>query len=607
MYIIGISAYYHDSAACLIHKGEILSAAQEERFTRKKNDSDFPIHTIKWLLQSHQLTWDDIDAIVFYEKPFISFERIIENFLQYAPKGFANFKQALPLWIKKKLFLERTIKRELEQHFPHEHFPTLYYSEHHLSHAASSFYPSPFDEALIVTLDGVGEWATTGIFWGNKNKITPIKEIDFPHSLGLLYCALTSYLGFKVNSGEYKVMGLAPYGTPRYYQLLKDHLVTLHPDGSYQLNLDYFGHTYHQQSFTPKLEELLANKARSPEANLEQFHMDVAASLQKLLEELLLHLLNALSLHHKTTNLCLAGGVALNCVANSKIKNHTPFKNIWIQPAAGDAGACIGAALAFYHLHHQRDRIIQFPDGQKNSTLGPRFTSNDIEEFLAQHSLPVHYQATEDICKETALRLANGQVAGWFQDQMEFGPRALGHRSILGDARVTDMQRRMNLKIKFRESFRPFAPIVLASDAKDIFNWEDSSPYMQFVATVKEEFRIQDKQLDSSFIERINHPRSHYPAITHLDFSARLQTVEEQDPRAIGTLLKIFKQITGRGILINTSFNIRGEPIVCTPEDAYRCFYHTDIDFLVLGNYLITRDDLKFDIRPPMKKQVELD
>lgn len=606
--ILGISAFYHDSAACLIGNGEILCAVQEERFTRIKNDSNFPLNSIQWILESQHIGWENIDAIVYYEKPFLSFERIVENFLQYAPRGFANFSQALPLWIKRKLFLERTIRAELKAQFQKKSFPPIFYSEHHLSHAASAFFPSPYHEALVVAIDGVGEWATTSVFHGIGNQLKPLLEIDFPHSLGLLYCALTSYLGFKVNSGEYKVMGLAPYGEPKYYELMRQHLITLHQDGSYSLNLRYFGHTYHQRSYSPQLEALLGRKARNEESPLEQFHMDIASSLQKLLEEILIHLLNCLANKYPQRKLCLAGGVALNCVANSKFLQATPFKNIWVQPAAGDAGGAVGAALSFYHLHQQKARTLFLPDGQKNSTLGPEFSNQQIEEFLSSHQLPIKYYSNDDLAKKVAMRLAQGEIAGWFQGAMEFGPRALGHRSILGDSRIKEMQSRMNLKIKFRESFRPFAPIVLSSDARDIFEWDRPAPYMQFVASVAPKYRLpENSQPSDQLIDRINQVRSSFPAITHLDYSARLQTVDDLDPRPIGELLRQFKNITGVGMLINTSFNIRGEPIVCTPEDAYRCFYHTAIDFLVLGNYVIDREDIVHDSRPPKKQQVNLD
>lgn len=605
-YILGISCFFHDSAAALIKQGQIIAAAHEERFTRKKNDDSFPINTVNWLLDSNEISWEDIEAIVYYEKPFLTFERLLENFLNYAPKGFQNFRQAIPLWFKKKLFLSHTFNKELHKIYPKEKLPPLYYSEHHLSHAASAFYPSPFTEALILTIDGVGEWSTTGVFLGKNEVITPLLEINFPHSLGLFYSAITAYLGFKVNSGEYKVMGLAPYGIPRFEKVFLNELIHLHEDGSFSLNLKYFGHTNLQKAYSPQLESLLGERARNEDEMLTSFHMDVAASLQAALERTIIHLLNHLAKKYPQRQLCLAGGVALNCVVNGKIKELTPFKDIWIQPAAGDAGGSIGGALAFYHLHQKNPRSITLPDAQKNSTLGPSYSKEQIEDFLIKRNLPIRYFETKDLCKVVAERLSNGEIAGWLQGPVEFGPRALGNRSILGDSRIPDMQSKMNLKIKFRESFRPFAPIALQSDIREYFNWQESSAYMQFVTTLKEEHRYELAE-ENDLEKRIHQIRSPFPAITHLDFSARIQSINDDEQRPIGELLRAFKEKTGVGMLINTSFNIRGEPIVSSLFDAYRCFCHTAIDFLVLGPYIIERKDLELDPQLPKKQEVILD
>lgn len=587
-YVLGISCYYHDSAAALIKDGHILCAVQEERFTRKKHDASFPIRSIEFLLNNLNLSLNDISAIVYYEKPFITFERLIETHLNAAPLGFKSFLASVPIWLKEKLFLERDITSKLKS--LKGRIPSIKYSEHHLSHAASAFYPSPFDQAAVLCVDGVGEWATTSGWIGEGRELKPLWEIHFPHSLGLLYSSITAYLGFKVNSGEYKVMGLAPYGVPRYTELMLQELIELHEDGSYSLNMKYFAYDRKLRMFNSSLELLLGQKAREPEAKLEQFHMDVAASLQETLETALIHLVK--SLHHQTglKKLCLAGGVALNCVANSKLFHTTGFEQIWVQPSAGDAGGALGAALAYSHLELGVDREVTEMDSQHGSYLGPSFSNEEIEDYLTSQGLPFEKLDEEKMIEKTCELLENRKIIGWFQGRMEFGPRALGHRSIIADARIHDLQRTMNLKVKFRESFRPFAPIVLKEDAKSIFDFEYESPYMLFVAPVREELRVNENQSHKFGIERLNLVRSIYPAITHVDYSARLQTVCEKRNKILFKLLNSFKKRNSSSVLVNTSFNVRGEPIVCTPEDAYRCFRRTEIDVLVLGNYLISKD-----------------
>lgn len=586
---LGISCYYHDSAAALIIDGEIVGAVQEERFTRIKHDPAFPIEAIKYLLKTYRLTYKDLSAIVYYEKPFITFERLIETHLNAAPFGLKPFLVSIPVWLKEKLFLERDIKRNLKK-ISDEELPPIMYSEHHLSHASSAFFPSPFQEAAVLCVDGVGEWATSSAWIGKDSTLSPLWEIHFPHSLGLFYSAITAYLGFKVNSGEYKVMGLAPYGVPRFLDEMSK-LVILHDDGSYSLNMEYFAYGSQLRMFNEKLEALFGRPARVGEALMDQFHMDVAASLQVMLEKAMIHVVTHLQKKTKLENLCLAGGVALNCVANSKLFETTGFKRIWVQPSAGDAGGALGAGLAWSYLDKRIERIIKPNDSQKGSYLGPEFSDEEIESFLQREKIPFKKLSHTEMIQETCQFLEEKKVIGWFQGKMEFGPRALGHRSIIGDARVLDLQKTMNLKIKYRESFRPFAPIVLREDSSDIFQFEHESPYMLFVAPVKEEHRLRTSpEDDAKFgIEKLNVVRSQYPAITHVDYSARLQTVtDERNPLLYG-LLKKFKERNKTSVLVNTSFNVRGEPIVCTPEDAYRCFRRTEIDVLVLGNFIVTK------------------
>lgn len=591
--ILGISCYYHDSAAALILNGDILGAVQEERFTRKKHDSSFPTESIKWLLKTYSISLTDLHAIVYYEKPFITFERIIETHLNYAPYGFTSFIKSIPLWIKEKLFLEKDIIKKLNA-IEAVKFPEISWSEHHLSHAAGAFYPSPFSEAAILCVDGVGEWATTSAWIGEGKEITPLWEIHFPHSLGLFYSAMTAYLGFKVNSGEYKVMGLAPYGRPVFTDLMLKELIHLHDDGSYSLNMEYFDYGHKMKMSGKKLEKLLGRPARTPETQMDQFHMDVAASLQKALEISLLHVTTRLQKKTGKKNLCLSGGVALNCVANSKILRESGFETVWIQPAAGDAGSALGAALASWHLHFGEDRIVSLSDTQRGSLLGPSFTNKEITLYLEENKIPYRKMEDQELLDFTCLCLEEKKIIGWFQGKMEYGPRALGSRSIIGDARTPDLQKTMNLKIKFRESFRPFAPLVLEEDTEKLFNFKHPSPYMLFVADIRPELRRKMTEEEGRLfgIEKLNIVRSTYPAITHVDYSARLQTVSfERHPR-LHSLLSRFKDRNGHSILVNTSFNVRGEPIVMTPEDAYRCFRRTEIDVLILENIVIEKKNL---------------
>lgn len=589
-YILGISCYYHDSAAALVSDGEILGAAQEERFTRKKHDAGFPLNSIKFLLEEFQLQMSDIDSVIYYEKPFITFERLIETHLNAAPFGLKPFLASMPVWIKEKLFLERDIKKNIKS-VSGGFVPAIKYSEHHLSHASSAFYPSPFEKAAVLCVDGVGEWATSSAWIGDGKDLKPLWEVHFPHSLGLLYSAITAYLGFKVNSGEYKVMGLAPYGEPKYLNQMSE-LISLHNDGGYSLNMKYFSYDKKLKMFNSNLENLFGRAARTGESQLDQFHMDIAASLQAILEKALFHVVGHLQKKTGLENLCLAGGVALNCVANAKLFATTGFKKIWVQPSSGDAGGALGAALAYSHLGLKTERQISPDDSQKGSYLGPEFSDSEIETFLTGGNIPFDKLSQEQMLDKTCALLENKKVIGWFQGKMEFGPRALGHRSIIGDARVLDLQRTMNLKIKFRESFRPFAPIILEEDAPKIFEFKHASPYMLFVAPLKKEHRKSMSSDDETKfgIEKLNVVRSDYPAITHVDYSARLQTVNKTRSPLLHDLLQRFKSRNNTSILVNTSFNVRGEPIVCTPEDAYRCFRRTEIDALILGNYIVTKD-----------------
>lgn len=609
MKILGISAYYHDSSACLIDCGEVISAAQEERFTRIKHDSSFPKNSISFCLKQSLCKPEEIDAIVFFEKPFLKFERLVETYLAFAPRGFLSFKAAIPTWVKEKLFQKKLLHNELlELGFTKDQCQKILFSSHHLSHAASAFYPSPFDEALVLTMDGVGEWDTTTVYIGKNNDLKKIKELHFPHSLGLLYSAFTYYCGFKVNSGEYKLMGLAPYGKPIFVDKIKSHLVDIKDDGSFRLNMDYFDYCTGLTMTNRKFDELFEKNYRHPESELKQCHFDMAASIQFVLEEIVLKICRHLSQTYSVKNLCLAGGVALNCVANGKIHQSELFDNVWVQPAAGDAGGSIGAALAVYYQHFNFERITVLPDSMKGSFLGPEFSSEQIQIFLENKKAHFEKINTPALYSIVADLLSEGNVVGWFQGRMEFGPRALGNRSILADPRNSEMQKQLNLKIKFRESFRPFAPAVLEDCVSDWFDFSQTSPYMLKVAAVKADKLITQKKNSEAFgIELLNQVRSEIPAVTHIDNSARIQTVSLKTNPNFYNLISEFKNKTGVPILINTSFNIRGEPIVCSPEDAYRCFMGTNMDVLVLENYILRKENQPKEYVSDYKNQFELD
>ena len=594
--IIGISSYYHDSAAALIIDGIVVAAAQEERFTRKKHDPSFPKQAIQFLLKKAEIGLVDIDYVVFYDKPLVKFERLLETYIAFAPRGIRSFLMAMPVWLKEKLFLKETLKRELAllSSSEKEKLPQLMFTEHHQSHAASAFFPSPYKKAAILCVDGVGEWATTSVWLGDGNKLEPRWEIDFPHSLGLLYSAFTYYTGFKVNSGEYKLMGLAPYGEPKYVDLIYKHLIDTKPDGSFRLNMDYFDYATGLTMTNTKFDKLFGAPRRESESEITQREMDLARSVQVVTEEMMLRISQTIKERLGVDYLCLAGGVALNCVANGKLLREAIFDEIWIQPAAGDAGGAVGAALSIWHEYLGNERN---PGGKTDSTcgsyLGPSFSESEITGYL--DSVDAKYEIVEDaeLYPKLAEILNSENVVGWFQGAMEFGPRALGGRSILGDPRSLTMQSTMNLKIKYRESFRPFAPSVKAESVSDWFDMEGRSPYMLLVANVKKEKQISmnEEQQQLFGIEKLNIPRSQIPAITHVDYSARVQTVHQETNPRYWSLLDHFEQLTGCPVLINTSFNVRGEPIVCTPEDAYRCFMRTEMDYLVVENVLLAKVD----------------
>lgn len=612
MYVLGISAYYHDAAACLIRDGEIVAAAQEERFTRKKHDSSFPVNAINYCLSEAKIDSSQIDHIVFYDKPFLKFHRLIETYLAYAPRGFESFVQAIPAWLKDKLFQRRTIAKALIAMWGHgrDWEQRLLFSEHHLSHAASAFFPSPFERAAVLTMDGVGEWTTTSLAIGKGATLAVTKEIHFPHSLGLLYSAMTYYTGFKVNSGEYKVMGLAPYGQPKYVKLIKDHLIDIKEDGSFALDMSYFNYCTGLTMTNEKFDRLFGGPPRAQEAELTQREMDLAASIQVVTEDVVIKL--AKNIAHTTgeKNLCLAGGVALNCVANGKLLRENIFENIWIQPAAGDAGGALGAALAAYHLMLKGPRqVTPGRDAMKGSYLGPEFSSADTEKRLADSGAVFSMHTDEEITELTAQALADGKAVGWHAGRMEFGPRALGARSIIADPRSSSMQKTLNLKVKYRESFRPFAPSVLREDVSDWFEMAVDSPYMLLVADiVKDKRRAMTAQEEALFgIEKLNVPRSDIPAVTHVDYSARIQTVHQETNPRYYQLLKRFKALTGCPVLVNTSFNVRGEPIVSTPEDAFRCFMGTELDVLVVGNAFLRKEAQSQSLLADYKLQYELD
>jgi carbamoyltransferase len=591
--ILGIAAYYHDSAACLVSDGKIVAAAQEERFTRKKHDASLPVNAVRYCLGEGNIHTADLDCIAFYDKPFVKFERLLETYVSFAPRGLRSFLKAMPIWLKEKLFLKQLLLKEVRDIEPATRMPPILFGEHHESHAASAFYPSPYQDAAVLCVDGVGEWATTSAWMGAGNRLVPLWEIPFPHSLGLLYSAFTYHAGFKVNSGEYKVMGLAPYGQPRYVQTIYDHLIDLKSDGTFRLNMKYFDYCTGLAMTNRRFDRLFGSPPREPETPLTQREMDMARSIQEVTEEVMLRL--ARTVHRETgaDYLCLAGGVALNCVGNGRILREGPFKEIWIQPAAGDAGGAVGAALAAWHGFENRPRILAGTgDSMQGAYLGPSFSNEEIAAFLERQGAACAAVNDAELYDRVAAELASGKVIGWFQGRMEFGPRALGARSILGDARSAKMQSLMNLKIKYRESFRPFAPSVLREKMSEYFEMDADSPYMLLVADVLKSRRTALPHAADTMwgIDLLNIPRSDIQAVTHIDYSARVQTVHERTNPRYYRLLKAFEALTGCAVIVNTSFNVRGEPIVCTPEDAYRCFMRTGIDLLVLGDYLVYKN-----------------
>jgi carbamoyltransferase len=612
MYILGISAFYHDSAACLLKDGEIIAAAQEERFTRKKHDAGFPHHAILYCLKEAGIAAKDIDNVVFYEKPFVKFERLLETYLAFAPKGFTSFVKAMPVWIKDKLFQKSALIKELKSTLDEsvDWRERLMFSEHHLSHAASAYYPSPFDSAAVLTLDGVGEWTTTSLAIGKGSDLQVVKEIHFPHSLGLLYSAFTYYTGFKVNSGEYKVMGLAPYGEPRYADLIREKLITVADDGSFQLDMSYFDYATGLTMTNKKFDALFGGPPRTSETELTQREMDLAASVQKVTEDIVLELARGIAKETGERNLSLAGGVALNCVANGILLREKIFDNIWIQPAAGDAGGALGAALSTWYLHHNKERVtVTERDAMKGAYLGPEFTDKEIETELAACGANFKKLSENGMIEEVASALADEKAVGWMQGRMEFGPRALGGRSIIADPRSPVMQKQLNLKVKYRESFRPFAPSVLREDVSDWFEHETDSPYMLLVADVQnDKRRAMAEEEEALFgIDKLNVPRSSVPAITHVDYSARIQTVHaDTNPRYHAVITK-FKEKTGCSLVVNTSFNVRGEPIICTPTDAFKCFMGTEMDVLAVGDYVLYKEQQDESLKENYEERYELD
>jgi carbamoyltransferase len=609
--ILGLSAFYHDSAAALIEDGRIVAAAQEERFTRKKHDAGFPTNAIEFCLARGGGDLGGVDFVAFYDKPFLKFERLLETYVAFAPRGFQSFKMAMPVWLREKLFQKNLLRRKLsafEAGFDWKN--KLLFAEHHQSHAASAFFPSPYQDAVVLTMDGVGEWATTSAALGSGNRLEVIKEIHFPHSLGLLYSAFTYYTGFKVNSGEYKVMGLAPYGVPKYRDLILDNLVDLKEDGSFRLDQSYFNYCTGLTMTNGRFDALFGGPPRRPDELLTQRHMDLAASVQAATEEVVLRLTRGLAKDTGARNLCLAGGVALNCVANGKVLRDGHFENIWIQPAAGDAGGALGAALLAYHLFQDRPRAVNgAADAMEGGYLGPAFDQDEIERRLGAEGARFTVLSESEVIAAAAAALARGKAVGWFQGRMEFGPRALGARSILGDPRSPDMQKLLNLKVKYRESFRPFAPSVLAEDAAEWFDLDGDSPYMLLVADVVEGRRRAMSEAEHALfgIDKLNVARSDIPAVTHVDYSARVQTVDKETNPRYHALIARFKELTGCPVLVNTSFNVRGEPIVYTPEDAFRCFMGTEIEMLVIGNCRLDKDEQDADLELDYKEAFELD
>lgn len=611
MKIIGLSAYYHDSAACLVIDGQVIAAAQEERFTRKKHDEGFPRYSIEYCLSEASLQVADIDYFVFYDKPFLKFERLLETYLAFAPRGFKSFVTSLPVWLKDKLFQKSVISDALKDNFGDsvDWSQRLLFSEHHLSHAASAFFPSPFEDAAVLTMDGVGEWATTSLAIGHGNELSVHKEILFPHSLGLLYSAMTYYTGFKVNSGEYKVMGLAPYGEPKYAKLIKDHLIDIKEDGSFHLDMQYFNYCTDLTMTNERFDALFGGPPRTSESILTQREMDLAASIQAVTEEVVIKLAMGLKNSTGQKNLCLAGGVALNCVANGKLLRENLFENIWIQPASGDAGGAVGAALAACHMMLNEPRIVSKSDGMKGSYLGPQYAQADIEKRLIAAGAVFKTVTDDELIDLTAEALTQGKAVGWHQGRMEFGPRSLGGRSIIADPRSETVQKQLNLKVKYRESFRPFAPSVLRENVSEWFDIQSDSPYMLLVADVaKSKQRSMTPEQEKLFgIDKLNVPRSEIPAVTHVDYSARIQTVHKETNPKYHQLISKFKELTGCPVLVNTSFNVRGEPIVCTPEDAFNCLMGTGIEFLVVGNSIMRKEDQDERLIKDYKNAYELD
>tara|TARA_B100001057_G_scaffold425308_1_gene448653 strand:- start:1490 stop:3325 length:1836 start_codon:yes stop_codon:yes gene_type:complete len=608
--ILGISAFYHDSAACILKEGKIIAAAQEERFTRKKHDPSYPHNAINFVLKYANLKLSEIDQIVFFEKPFLKFERLLETYVAFAPRGFISFSKAMPIWIKEKLFQKNLLFNKLKTHDQnYKSDQNIFFSDHHLSHAASAFFPSPFDEAVILTADGVGEWATTTVATGKNNNLEIKKEIHFPHSLGLLYSAFTYYTGFKVNSGEYKLMGLAPYGKPIYENKIKK-LLDIKDDGSFRLDQKYFNYATGLTMTNEKFNNLFGQKPRNPKnEKITQFHMDIAASIQKVTEEIMINLAKSIRKEYGLKNLCLAGGVALNCVANGKILREKIFENIWIQPAAGDAGGSLGAALALWHIEKKNKRVVNLKDDMKGSFLGTYFEQMEIEKELK--SVGAHYETFnyEELIDKTAEFLSQEKAIGWFQGRMEFGPRSLGSRSILGDPRSERMQKNLNLKVKYRESFRPFAPSILREDLSSWFDMNVDSPYMLFVSDINKNKKIEmtEEQKNLFGIEKLNIKRSEIPAVTHVDYSARVQTVTKETNSRFYNLILKFKKKTGCPVLVNTSFNVRGEPIVNTPTDAFNCFMGTNLDYLVIGNCILEKNKQKQNFKNNFPDRFELD
>ena len=608
--ILGISAFYHDSAAALLVDGEIIAAAQEERFTRKKHDPSYPVNAINYCLLEAGISLDQVDYIAFYDKPFLKFERLLETYVAFAPKGLQSFRMSMPIWLREKLFLKDMLIKEIKKVDQSFNDNKLMFGEHHFSHAASAFYASPFEEAVVLTLDGVGEWATTTVAIGKGHELNIVKEIHFPHSLGLLYSAFTYYTGFRVNSGEYKVMGLAPYGEPKYKDLILDKLIDLKEDGSFRLDQSYFNYATGLTMVNQKFVDLFGEPVRQPDTDeLTQFHMDIAASVQAVTEEIVLTMTRSLAKEYNIPNLCMAGGVALNCVANGKILRDKAFKDIWIQPASGDAGGALGGALAVWHKELNNPRRVNSNDAMQGSYLGPSYKQDAIEKELIKCDAKFESVSEGEMIEQTAQALADGKAIGWFQDRMEFGPRSLGGRSILGDPRSEEMQKTLNLKVKYRESFRPFAPSVLREDVSDWFEADYDSPYMLLVDDVKKDKRIEMSEKEESLfgIDKLNIKRSSIPAITHVDYSARIQTVHKETNPKYHALIAKFKEKTGCSVVVNTSFNVRGEPIVCTPEDAFRCFMGTELDILVVGNCILRKEQQDEALVEDYKEKYELD